>query len=228
MGGIMEFIEEIDRKIQKKHLLNHPFYQAWSEGRLSKETLKSYALSYFPHVEAFPTYLSALHSHTEDRKVRKELLKNLMEEEGGTPNHPDLWATFAFSLGVTQEELYNQPPCPEIAHLITTFRKICLEGSVEEGLAALYAYESQIPPICISKIQGLKKYYNMQDPEAWRYFSVHIEADQEHAAVERGLLEHFLRGEVKERVHAAVDAVLDALWNFLSRYNKEYTCLEMG
>jgi pyrroloquinoline-quinone synthase len=64
-----------------------------------------------------------------------------------------------------------------------------------EGIAALYAYESQIPEICISKIEGLKTFYGMTSQNDWRYFTVHIEADKEHARVERELLQKAINSD---------------------------------
>ena len=101
------FLDDLDAQIKEKHLLNHPFYQAWSRGELSLECLQEYAKEYYHHVKAFPTYISALHAHTECPSTRKALLQNLMEEEGGSPNHPDLWKNFALSLGVKEEEPWS-------------------------------------------------------------------------------------------------------------------------
>lgn len=208
------FFAALEAQIAEKHLLKHPFYQAWSRGELSQECLKEYAKEYYHHVRAFPTYLSALHSHTEEMSSRKEILQNLIEEEAGSPNHPDLWRTFALSLGATEQELDAHRPCLEIQKLITTFRTTCREGSVAEGVAALYAYESQIPAICVSKIDGLKTHYGLCDSKAWRYFSVHIAADEEHARVERELLARHVKDTAP--VHKAAQETLDNLWNFLS------------
>ena len=210
------FLQELDEQIQQKHLLAHPFYLAWSRGELSIECLKEYAKEYYHHVKAFPTYISALHAHTEDAATRKILLQNLIEEEAGSPNHPDLWRNFALSLGVTEQELNAHQPNSEIKELITTFRGICGKQTVAEGVAALYAYESQIPSICTSKIEGLKKFYGMTSPKDWKYFRVHIAADKKHAAQERALLgEHVQPGRMND-VRLAAGKVLDALWNFLS------------
>ena len=96
------------------------------------------------------------------------------------------------------------------------FRSVCGEGSTAEGLAALYAYESQIPAICESKIDGLKKHYGFTDPEHYRYFSVHIEADREHSAAERQLLSSCIDNGNFEKVKASANRVLDALWEMLS------------
>ncbi len=226
MITVENFLTLLEQKIEKKHLLHHEFYKAWSEGKLSQECLKEYAKEYYFHVKAFPTYLSALHSHTEDTTTRKELLQNLIEEEAGAPNHPDLWKEFALSLGATEEELQNSTPCAAIQKLISTFQSICRNKSVAEGLAALYAYESQIPAICISKIDGLKTHYGLHNSNAWKYFSVHIAADTEHARVERELLAKHISQELNDSTLDAAEQILNALWSFLSHMCERYniTC----
>src|SRR5438874_7571716 len=90
-----EYLDTIDNDIAAKHLLKHPFYLAWTRGELSREALADYARQYYYHVAAFPTYLSAVHAHCEDQSARKQLLNNLIDEEAGSPNHPELWLQFA-------------------------------------------------------------------------------------------------------------------------------------
>ena len=209
-------LNKIDNDIADKHLLKHPFYLAWTRGELSKEALTDYAKQYYHHVAAFPTYLSAVHAKCDDQTTRKQLLDNLVDEEAGSPNHPDLWKQFAEGLGVKDVDLAKTEKEPETKNLIGTFRSVCGEGSTTEGLAALYAYESQIPAICESKIDGLKKHYGFTDPEHYRYFSVHIEADREHSAAERQMLSSYIDNGNFENVKASANRVLDALWEMLS------------
>ncbi len=209
-------LDRLDAQIAARHLLSHPFYLAWTRGELSRETLADYAAQYYQHVAAFPTYLSAVHARCDDQPTRRQLLANLIDEEAGEPNHPDLWRTFAGALGVSPNELDALVAAPETAQLLDTFRSVCREGDLAEGLAALYAYESQIPAVSESKIDGLQKHYGFTDPESYRYFSVHIEADREHAATERTLLEQHVTPQNAPAVSAAADRVLNALWNLLS------------
>lgn len=213
----MDFIEQIDQQIASKHLLSHPFYQAWSRGELSRECLADYAAQYYHHVQAFPTYLSALHSHTEDPQTRRELLQNLVDEEAGNPNHPELWKAFGEALSFQEA-----PALAPIQALIDDFRSICREKSTAEGLASLYAYESQIPAVSHSKIEGLKAHYGLTKPSDWSYFSVHIEADKEHAEVERKLLERYVNGQNFCEVQKSVERILDRLWNFLTSLCDRY------
>ena len=186
------YLHEIDKDIAQKHLLKHPFYLAWTRGELSKEALVDYAQQYYHQVAAFPTYLSAVHANCDDQVARKQLLNNLIDEEAGSPNHSELWKKFALGLGLEHVDLAQTEKQPETKKLIEAFRSVCGQGSTAKGLSALYAYESQIPSICESKIDGLKKYYGFTKPEDYQYFTVHIEADREHSASERELLSRYI------------------------------------
>jgi pyrroloquinoline-quinone synthase len=211
-----QYLNEIDNDIAAKHLLKHPFYLAWTRGELSKEVLADYAKQYYQHVAAFPTYLSAVHANCDDQATRKQLLSNLIDEEAGAPNHPELWKKFAGGLGVQDADLARTEKQPETKKMIDTFRSVCSQGSTAEGLAGLYAYESQIPAISESKIGGLKKYYGFTKFEHYEYFTVHIEADREHSAAEREMLSHYIDDHNFESVKVSVNRVLDALWEMLS------------
>src|ERR1051325_10316366 len=112
----------IDAQVAAKHLLTHPFYLAWTRGELSKEALQDYARQYYHHVAAFPTYLSAVHANTEDQETRRQILANLMDEEAGNPNHPELWLRFAESAGVDRDDTRGASLWPETRNLIDSFR----------------------------------------------------------------------------------------------------------
>ncbi len=210
------YLDKIDNDIEAKHLLKHPFYLAWTRGELSREALTDYAKQYYHHVVAFPTYLSAVHANCDDQATRKQLLSNLVDEEAGSPNHPELWRQFAEGLGVEDLDLAKTEKRPETKNLIDTFRSVCRDGSTAEGLAALYAYESQVPTICESKIDGLKRHYCFADPKHYEYFSVHIGADREHSAAEHTMLDAYIGNYNIDKVRGAAQRVLDALWEMLS------------
>src|ERR1700730_12189759 len=97
-----EFLNALDALVAEKHLLKHPFYRLWSEGNLTREHLREYAISYYPHVAAFPRYVSGVHAQCADAALRQELLENLIEEERGPDNHPALWRRFARALGADE------------------------------------------------------------------------------------------------------------------------------
>ena len=187
----------IDSKVAERAMLKHPFYQAWTEGRLSLDTLRSYARQYFHHVEAFPRAVSAVHSACPDRDGRRMLAENLAEEEGieaGKQDHATLWLMFAGGLGESEDGVRAQTLNPETQALIDTFRRLSRK-SYASGLGALYAYESQFPGVASAKIEGLTDRYGISEEETLRFFRVHEYADVEHSAVCRALLERLPEGE---------------------------------
>lgn len=221
-------VEEIDARVARQHLLQHPFYQAWSCGELSLEALRDYAAQYYHHVAAFPTYLSAVHAQSDDTEVRRHILSNLIDEEAGKPNHPELWLQFAESLGLSREEVKHAAKWQETQDLIEDFRSCCGKRGAAIGLAALYAYESQIPAVAQTKIEGLKNFYGFSNPEGYKYFSVHVEADREHAAVEAAQLAQLVDGSQRAAALEVVGKVLARLYGLLSavceRHGIEGTC----
>src|SRR5438552_7136324 len=108
-----QHLDKIDNDIAEKHLLKHPFYLAWTRGELSKEAVTKYARQYYHHVAAFPTYLSAVHAKCDEQPARKQILSNLIDEEAGSPNHPELWLRFANGLGVSDVDVRNAEKEPE-------------------------------------------------------------------------------------------------------------------
>ncbi|MFL6800350.1 MAG: CADD family putative folate metabolism protein [Sphingomicrobium sp.] len=207
----------IDSKVAERAMLKHPFYQAWTEGRLPLDTLRDYARQYFHHVEAFPRAVSAVHSACPDRHGRRMLAENLAEEEGveaGKQDHAALWLMFAAGLGEDEGAVREQRLNPETRALIDTFRRLSRQ-SYAAGLGALYAYESQFPGVAGAKIEGLIGRYGISDEPTLRFFRVHESADVEHSSVCRALLDRLSDRERDEAV-AAGEELAGALWKFLS------------
>ena len=207
----------IDSKVSERAMLKHPFYQAWTEGRLSLDDLRAYARQYFHHVEAFPRAVSAVHNACPDRHGRRMLAENLAEEEGieaGKQDHASLWLMFACGLGESEAGVRGQALNPETQALIDTFRRLS-RRSYASGLGALYAYESQFPGVARAKIEGLIDRYGIDDEETLGFFRVHETADVEHSAVCRALLDRLPDNQQDEAI-AAGEELAGALWNFLS------------
>ncbi len=212
-------IWKINKKIEEKSILKHPFYADWKSGRLTKPMLKEYAKQYYKHVAAFPRYLSAVHSKIEDFDDRRLVLQNLMDEENGNKNHIDLWINFGKALGLTKEEIRNASAVDETNSFVNHFLKTTNEKSIAEGVACLYAYESQIPNVSHEKIAGLVNFYGIDTQQGLEYFEVHKLADVEHSEAEKKLIEKYSAGH-EEKVLQAVDETLDAYWSMLTGIQK--------
>ena len=218
-----KFIDRIDNMIEEKHLLNHSFYKAWSAGELPKETIREYAAQYFQHVSLFPRYLSSIHSNCEDIKTRQILLDNLIDEEKGEENHPELWMRFAEGMGNSRQKISTTKPMKEVSDLVNTFNRLSKSEKYHIGLAALYCYESMQPEISETKKDGLKKFYGIKDENTLKFFTVHMHADKWHREVVRNLIKELSNTKDKQdEILRSVEAALDSLNNFLTGMERAY------
>lgn len=207
------FLESLDELIAKHHLLKHPFYRAWTDGKLSRESLALYAEQYYQHVRAFPDNLKQLGSRT-NGNLGKLVQENLSEELDPITPHPLLWRQFAESLGVSEAALDDARPLPGIAALLDSFDEISNHGTTAQAVAAFYAYEAQIPEIATQKIAGLRRFYGITEPRALAYFGVHEEADIRHRAAWREWLASQKHLDTVS-VMCAAERSLKALWGAL-------------
>jgi pyrroloquinoline-quinone synthase len=209
-------VRDLKAIISKRSILNHPFYQAWTKGEVTHKALELYARQYYPHVLAFPTYVSAVHANCPDLATRQEILENLIEEERGPENHPELWLRFAEGLGLDRESVKRSRPLPKTRAFIDTFQDATRNSGYPAGMAALFAYESQIPEVSRVKIDGLRRFYGVRDKRSLKFFTAHMDLDEIHSQVAAGIIAKRSRGkEAREEALGAAQRVADGYWGFL-------------
>jgi len=209
-----ELLARLDAAIAEKNLLKHPFYQDWQAGKLSREALQLYAAQYYRHVEAFPKHLRVLAARTEG-PLRDTVMENLAEEENSSAPHPKLWRDFAAAVGVSEDDITCCPALPGTQHVVSTFREICGDRPIADAVAALYAYEAQVPEISSTKIDGLRKFYGVNKPDALAYFAIHEEADKAHREAWRAWLSEHTDTNSNDEAVATAKEALAALWGAL-------------
>jgi len=222
---ISEFWLNVEQELARHDLLQHPFYQAWSAGKLTIGDLKFYAQQYFHQVSAFPSYLTALHSRLPDGPVRRDLLANAFDEEcAGTP-HSEMWLRFLEAVGGSGSESSAGEALPEVSDLVQTFRKLAAEAPVAAAFGALFAYESQVPRIAAEKERGLRKHYGADD-RACSYFTLHKTADVHHSGVWRKILSALVRQDERnaEQALEGISRAARALWMALDGIERERCC----
>ncbi|MGH9879010.1 MAG: iron-containing redox enzyme family protein, partial [Nitrososphaerales archaeon] len=174
----MHLVKRIDQEIEKRSLLKHQFYQMWSEGKLDLEALQGYAKEYFHLVKAVPDIVEEIAAHSSNENINT----NLQEER----EHIEPWIKFAGALGVSRKELERYEVAQKTRDSVS--KLLDLASRFDEGVAAMYAYEAEIPKISRTKLDGLAKYYNMTSNDATEYQRIHSTVDVRHAAVWRNML----------------------------------------
>lgn len=171
----MNVIQRIDKIIEERSLLKHPFYEMWSDGKLTQESLAGYSKEYFQLVKAVPEFMAPIIEKAPDSVV-SELVDNQQEES----DHIKPWISFAGELGISENELIpysglekTNQAVSDLAELMNTF---------DSGACAMYAFEKEIPKVSQTKLEGLKEFYGIDTKDATEYFEEHMTADIRHAA----------------------------------------------
>jgi pyrroloquinoline-quinone synthase len=190
--------QTLDRIIESKHLLKHPFYQAWNMGTLSHSDLAVYATQYGEFIDCIATGWEAAGDAV------------VADEERG---HAALWTDFARSLNAPR-------PAPTRLAEIEELTAVADEAfrSRPQALGALYAFEQQQPATAKSKLDGLRLHYKLA-PSAEVYFDVHKDDEEE----PRWLAERMeaLSTEEFEMSRQACQLMVNALWRGLDGVMRE-------
>ncbi|MBI2643677.1 MAG: iron-containing redox enzyme family protein [Nitrosarchaeum sp.] len=178
----MNLIKRIDEMIEERSLLKHPFYQMWSDGKLTLDSLSGYSKEYFQLVKAVPSFMTPIIEKAPD-SVISELIDNQQEES----IHIQSWIKFAGELGVSEYELIHYEGLEKTRKSVLELSK--LMNTYEGGACAMYAFEKEIPKISQTKLDGLAEFYGISNENATEYFKLHTEADIRHAASWKNILE---------------------------------------
>ncbi len=225
---------EFNARIEKYDLLTHSFYQAWTNGSLTKDDLRMYSSQYYKHIEAFPGYLEMLENRLEGGGLKQAIKDNREDELGALSSdkrsHSDIWLDFAAGMGADRSEVEGAEILPQVNELVDFFSNTASNGTTIEALAAFCAYESQVPRIAKEKAVGLKQRYGA-DAKAYKYFSIHSTADIEHTKVWQELIEQELNSRAGDRdlaIQLALDSAEKAaqhLWQALDGIEMKRTGL---
>jgi len=192
-------IQKVDRIIEERSLLKHPFYQSWSDGKLTREALMGYSKEYYQLVKAVPIFMTQLMDH-----VPSHLYDELDFHQQEEFSHIGMWERFASGLGISRNDLLNYDGLYKTNHAVSGMHQ--LMGSLESGAVAMYAFEKEIPKISQIKLEGLAEFYGLTNEDVTKYFKEHTEADIRHAASWKKLIKS-IAPEEHEVISAAESSV---------------------
>ena len=217
------FIQELKQIISGRKYSSHSVIQGLTAGTYTRDNLKHWAIQKYFQVDQHIRAFGAIYANCPDRKVRRMLVENLIDEETdlrcGSDSHAALCLRFARALGATDEEIANSRMIPEVADYVRWVIDFCKQSPFIVGLAALsLAGESQVPDAMRAAVRGLKEHYGMSAEDV-EFFSVHIGGDEEHSGVAETLVrEYAATDETQAQVRDAVKTFCDKWWRMQDGY----------
>ena len=207
----MNLIQKIDQIIEERSLLKHPFYEMWSDGKLTQESLAGYSKEYFQLVKAVPEFMTPIIERAPN-SVITELIENQQEES----DHIKPWISFAGELGISEDELISYSGLDKTKKSVSDLSE--LMNTFDGGACAMYAFEKEIPKISQTKLDGLSEFYQITNDNATEYFKLHTEADIRHTASWKNILEKSNADtsnliEIAEKSVSAQNLLLDSCYD---------------
>ena len=215
------FIQDLEARIRARRTFgDHPLWHAISDGKLSQDQLKRFAVQFFLQVREFPRAVSAMHANCPFPEERMELAENVYEEETGRISgcnqpHPELFIRFGESLGLSRKDMVEGQPLPGTRALIDWFELSTKQRSFIEGAAAInLAAEGQVPGAFGPMARSLQEHYGLSK-EAVEFWDLHEVADADHSDVgDNIVVRHATDAAIQGRVRDALQHSLDAWWQF--------------
>lgn len=213
---MLNLIDQINFEIEKHSLLKHDFYKLWQEGKLTLDHLAGYSKEYFQMVKTIPSLVKNVLENDVEKKYHASI-KNTLEDE---ITHIEPWINFSSALNVDRNELLNYNADGLTRQSIDKMLEIS-KSSFEESVAALYAFEKELPKISETKLEGLEKFYGITNNESNEYFNIHKEIDIYHSKVWENILKE-TSDDKKDKILNAVKISLDAQNTLLDSVKTKY------
>jgi len=175
----------LDQAVTRWNLLDHSFYQRWTQGTLTRDELCDYVKQYGHVVRAVPRWLEQVRGGD-----TAQLARHVEEER----SHEALWATFGEALGLTSEAIRTAPANEATARLLARGDKLVEQG---QAAAVVWALEAQTPAVARAKLAGLSAFYGISEDTGGKYFAVHEHLDF-------GITEIQQSGKIRSDAHDAV------------------------
>jgi len=195
--------ERIEAARARCNVLEHPFYQRWTAGELSREELADYAGQYRHATEAIAR-LSAAVAEAAPGEERAALRRHAAEEA----DHVTVWDGFVDAVGGDSDAEAR----PETDACVSAWTA---DGDLLASLVRLYAIESGQPEISRVKREGLAEHYGVGDGAGNAYFRLHERLDEVHAREGRELIERHLDGADEDALIGAAESAFRANWRLL-------------
>lgn len=192
----------------------HPLWQAVMTASLSRDQIAEFLRQFgvvplYNHLYHGPLYVIC-----PDPAWRGRMAEVAYEEAtgrlfaGGVP-HYQLYLRLGEAFGISRDAMYAADLCAEAVAWRTYYEAVCQRSFLEGVAATMLAGEAQVPEVAGRLSNAFIVNYGLT-PEQAAFYSVHEEADSDHAKAGREFLELFARSNadlalVVRTVREAVD-----------------------
>jgi pyrroloquinoline quinone (PQQ) biosynthesis protein C len=214
-----DFHDRLVAARDEKASKNHPFFELWARGKLSKEQTALYCIQHYHYVGDYLNWLAYEASQIPRRDVKAYLFENLGDEENPDDRHLDMLKDYVAVSGLRREDVETGVVLPGTEALQNWGWRLVTQTPWQAAVAGMFiGLESQFLDICKKVVPALHEHYGYRPgAREIRFFEEHLTADEIHGSKGFAIVEKYC--DTPELQTLALKAVEDAAirrWRFMN------------
>ena len=213
------FHDQLVATRDKKHSKNHPFFELWAQGRLTKQQMALYCSQHFHFVSQFLNWLAYQGSQIPQRDVKTYLFENLSDEENPDDRHLDMLKDFVAACDIDRESVESSIVLAGTDALQCWGWRMVYQQPWQTALAGMFiGLESQFLDICKKIVPALHKHYGFDvRAREIRFFEEHIHADEIHGSKGFAIVEKYCNSpELRTQALKTVEEATIRRWRYMN------------
>jgi pyrroloquinoline-quinone synthase len=213
------FRDQLMATRDKRHSRNHPFFELWARGKLTKEQTALYCIQHYHFVTEYLNWMAYEASQIPERDVKAYLFENLGDEENPEDRHLDMLIDYVMASGLKRESVVESKPLPRTENLQNWGWRLVYQRPWQMALAGMFVgLESQFSEICKKIVPALHQHYGYSSgAREIRFFEEHIGLDEIHGGKGFALVERYCTtDELKELAVNAVEEAARKRWDYMN------------
>ena len=213
------FRERLVSARDQKHSKDHPYFELWAKGKLTKEQTALYCIQHYHYVAEYLNWMAYEASQVPHRDVKTYLFENLGDEENPEDRHLDMLTDYVVACDLKREDVEGSAILAATEALQNWGWRLVYQRPWQIALAAMFiGLESQFLDICKKLVPALHKHYGYAPgAREIRFFEEHIHADEVHGSKGFAIVEKYCRmAELQEQAVRAVEEAAVRRWRYMN------------
>lgn len=203
----------------RKHSKNHPFFELWAQGQLTKEQTALYCMQHYHYVVEYLNWMAYEASQIPERDVKVYLFENLGDEENPDDRHLDMLKDYVAASGLSRDGVETSVVLAGTEGLQNWGWRLVYQKPWQAAVAGMFiGLESQFLDICRKLVPALHKVYGYRPgAREIRFFEEHIHADEIHGSKGFAIVEKYCNtSELQALAVKAVEEATIRRWRYMN------------
>jgi pyrroloquinoline quinone (PQQ) biosynthesis protein C len=187
------FHDQLVATRDRRHSKDHPFFELWVQGQLTKEQTALYCTQHYHYVGEYLNWLAYEASQIPRRDVKVYLFENLGDEENPDDRHLDMLKDYVAASGLSRDSVEDFPVLAGTEELQNWGWRMVYQKPWQASVAGMFVgLESQFLDICKKIVPALHRHYGHKPgAREIRFFEEHIHADEIHGSKGFAIVEKY-------------------------------------